>query len=135
MPDLRLRALIADDDPHMREVIASILGMLGVNVIAQADDGLRAITLHEALRPDIVLLDVIMPGLSGLEVLHRIRQIDAQSRIVILTEDDGFEVARQSIALGALCYIRKTNSADAILDLLATSLGLVGAKDAPGRPG
>ena len=133
MPTAPLQALIADDDPALLRLLKDLLALVGVDVVAQAGNGGDAIALYERWRPQVAILDVRMPAPSGLEVLRHIRSRDRDCRIVILTEDDGFETARQSIALGATCYVRKTSSAEAIHRLLADCLA-PHASECPAEP-
>ena len=80
--------LIADDDPRIREVWADALGRLGYRT-AQAQDGREALALMTKVLPDLMILDLRMPGLSGHEVLQRIRERPDLARIPVLI-DSGF---------------------------------------------
>jgi DNA-binding NarL/FixJ family response regulator len=103
-----IRVLLADDHELVRSGIRLILQTLdGVQVIADARDGHGAIELVEALRPDIALLDISMPGLNGIETAVRIRSRFPETRVVILSMHAGEEYVSQALRAGATGYLLK----------------------------
>ena len=103
-----IRVLLADDHALVRSGIRMILQTLdGVQVVADAQDGRAAIELVEALRPDIALLDISMPGLNGIETAARIRSRFPQTRVVILSMHAGEEYVAQALRAGASGYLLK----------------------------
>jgi len=103
---MALRTLIVDDEPVARRVLREELeGVSGVNVIAEADNGPLAVELIERHRPDLVLLDLQMPGMSGLEVVRAIRHGAHLPAIVIVTAYD--EYALEAFEAGAIDYLLK----------------------------
>ena len=103
-----IRVLLADDHALVRSGIRMILQTLdGVQVVADAQDGRAAIELVEALRPDIALLDISMPGLNGIETAARIRSRFPQTRVVILSMHAGEEYVSQALRAGASGYLLK----------------------------
>lgn len=83
---MRPKLIIADDYPEIREIIASILNPTGQEFeITEAGDGLAAIHLIEMINPDITILDVMMPEISGIEVLSKIKDLNLNTKIIILT--------------------------------------------------
>ena len=103
-----IRVLLADDHALVRSGIRMILQTLdGVQVVADAEDGRSAIELVEALRPDIALLDISMPGLNGIETAARIRSRFPQTRVVILSMHAGEEYVAQALRAGASGYLLK----------------------------
>lgn len=102
-----MRILIADDHALFRDGVASLVGAWGHEVVGQASNGLEAVDLATRLEPDLVLMDVRMPGGSGLEATARIKAARPSVTIVILTvsedEDDLFE----AIKAGAQGYLLK----------------------------
>ena len=103
-----IRVLLADDHALVRSGIRMILQTLdGVQVVADAQDGRAAIELVEALRPDIALLDISMPGLNGIETAARIRSRFPQTRVVILSMQAGEEYVSQALRAGASGYLLK----------------------------
>jgi DNA-binding NarL/FixJ family response regulator len=103
------RVLLADDHTLVRAGIRALLNTIeGVDVVAEAGDGLEALRLIEELQPDIALLDVTMPGLSGLEVLERSKKQFPDLRVIILTVHDAAEYAMQALRAGAAGYLPKS---------------------------
>jgi len=110
------RILVADDDPTVREVLRLMLDLEGHDVSVAAD-GHQALLLIAWTRPDLVVLDLAMPGLSGLEVCRRIKHGSNPPPVLVLSAMDGAEDERAARAAGADDYIRKPFSPP---DLLAT---------------
>ena len=80
-----MKALVVDDNVMVRGMIRDLLDQMGHEVAGEAEEGDAAIRLYAELRPDVVFLDLIMPGKSGLEVLKEIRAIDPKAKIVMVT--------------------------------------------------
>lgn len=101
-----LRALIVDDEPLAREELAFLLEQLGgVEVVGQAADGVQAIGLHEDLEPDLVFLDVQMPGVGGFEVARRLVLGKTPPEVVFVTAYDQY--ALDAFAVNAVDYLLK----------------------------
>ncbi len=106
------RVLLADDHALVRAGIRALLSTIeGVEVIAEAGDGCEALQLIKELRPDIALLDITMPGLSGLEVLAESKKQLPDLRVIILTVHDAGEYAMQALSAGAAGYLPKSAAA------------------------
>ncbi|MDP1610995.1 MAG: response regulator transcription factor [Sulfuritalea sp.] len=107
-----LRILIADDHPMFRQGVAQSLGAeSGFEVIAEADSGERAVELAQHLRPDVVLLDVSMPGIGGIAAAARIAAILPAARIVMLTVSENQDSLLAALKAGAHGYVLKGVSA------------------------
>lgn len=117
-----IRVLLADDHTL---VLAGIRGLLlnldGVAVVGEAADGHETLRLAEALRPDIVLLDIAMPGLNGLEVAQRLHKFDPSIRVVILSMHASEEYVLRALRAGAAGYLLK-DSAVAELEVAVRSV-------------
>ena len=111
-----IRILLADDHALVRAGFRSLLEKLGAQVVGEADDGNQVIRLVETLKPDIVLMDIAMPELNGLEATTRIVQTSPNVRVVILSMHATVEYARRAVRAGAAGYLLKDSSA-AELDL------------------
>ena len=113
-----MRVLLVDDHRLLLEGVSNLLLANGIEVVGQAHDGVAAVTLARALRPEIVLMDIRMPGGDGLTATRRIKAELPDTRIVILTtstdESDLFEAVKS----GACGYLLKSMSADELLDSL-----------------
>lgn len=102
------RILIADDHAVLRSGLRLLLGSSGeFEVVGEASSGLETLTLAEQLQPDLILLDLSMPALGGLDALPTLRKIAPNSRILILTMHDDPQYLRQALKQGANGYILK----------------------------
>jgi len=102
------RVLLADDHILVRAGIRSLLGKLsGVEVVGEASDGREVLDLIKAQQPDVVLLDISMPGLNGLEALARISKEFPSVRVIILSMHDNDEYVLQALKSGASGYLLK----------------------------
>lgn len=108
-----IRVLLADDHALVRAGIRALLNAIeGVEVIAEAGSGHEALQLIRDLRPDTVLLDITMPGLSGLQVLEESKKNFPELRVIILTVHDAGEYAMQALRAGAAGYLPKSAAAN-----------------------
>jgi len=104
----KIRVLIADDHTVVRQGIRNLLdGVDGFEVVGEAADGAEAVELAEALRPDVILLDVTMPGKTGLEVTRDLRARELESGILVLSMHDDPEYVLQAVRAGADGYVLK----------------------------
>lgn len=111
MTQRTIRVMLVDDHTLVREGIRHILqGTPGFEVIAEAGDGEAAVRLAQNTRPDLVVLDLSLPGLSGLDVTTRIRQSMPDVRVLILSVHDHQEYVLGAVRAGAQGYLRKDTS-------------------------
>jgi two-component system NarL family response regulator len=113
------RVLVADDHSLFRDGIVSLLEAAGYAVVGQVGDGAAAVEAVLRLRPDIVLMDVSMPNVSGLEALRRIRAAWPEARVVMLTASDEGEDLFTAVEAGACGYLLKSLKSDEFLEMLA----------------
>lgn len=99
------KILIVDDDPDMLTVLRWALAPVGE--VLEACEGLGALRLVEDERPRLILLDVAMPGMSGIEVLRQVRRLDPTAVIVMLTGLCDISVAKEALDCGARAYVTK----------------------------
>jgi two-component system chemotaxis response regulator CheY len=111
-------ALVADDENHIRAYVRIILSRLGVDEVYEARTGEEALEIHIRERPDIVLLDINMPGKTGLEVLPEILKVDPEAVVVMLTGHASRHLVEQSAKAGAIQYIRKDTPQEEISRML-----------------
>jgi DNA-binding NarL/FixJ family response regulator len=115
---MSLRLLIVDDHPLTRDALASLLAQHGFEVVGQASDGTEAISLAAELAPDVVLLDLSMPGLDGLDALPRLREAAPRCEVVVLTADGTEENLLAAIRGGAAGYLLKSEPPERIVEFL-----------------
>jgi len=105
----RLRVLIADDHPLVREALHQALdGEEDMEVVAEAGDGEEAVRLATELKPDVVVMDIVMPGLNGIEATRRLKEIAPDIAILILTAYDDDEYVLGLLDAGAAGYMLKS---------------------------
>ena len=105
------RVLIVDDQPVIRQGLTAILEKeSNIEIIGEAKDGETAILKVEALKPDVVLMDILMPGIGGVEATKIIRQRFSDVKILVLSMDDHDENITQALRYGAAGYILKQTS-------------------------
>jgi two-component system response regulator DesR len=110
------RVLIVDDNPAMREILRDLLDDAGFEVVSEAGDAEQGVPLAQSLAPDVVLMDVSLPGQDGLAATRRIRRLSPATRVVVFTSFDGAWVGREAIAAGASAFLAKGTPADDILE-------------------
>jgi DNA-binding response OmpR family regulator len=128
------KILIVDDDSDMLKILRWSLSSLGE--ILEASDGSAALRLVKSQRPRLILLDVAMPKMSGIEALKRIRAIDQKVIVVMLTGLIDIAVAKEALDNGACAYITKPFEDTFLCAEVARLLGKdgAGAESASGRP-
>ena len=104
----RLRVVIADDQPLMRAGFKTVLEATGsIEVVAEAGDGEEAIRAVETHRPDVVLMDIRMPGIDGIEATRRIMRATPAPRVIVLTTFDRDEYVYEALRSGASAFLLK----------------------------
>lgn len=115
----RVRVLLVDDHDLFREGLAGIISAQpDMQVIGEANDGLEAFVKAQELRPDLILMDVQMPGLDGLEAARQIKQILPETIIVMLTVRDDDEKLFEALKNGAQGYLLKDIRSQSMLEML-----------------
>jgi two-component system, NarL family, response regulator len=113
---LHARVLVVDDHSLLRTGVANIINQESdLEVVAEAANGREAIEAFLIHRPDVVLMDLRMPEMEGVEAVRRIREIDPQARVVVLTTYDADEDIARALQAGAKAYILKDIAADALV--------------------
>ncbi len=109
-----LRVIIADDDPLARRMIKGALQAAGMTVVAEAKNGHEAVELGLHYQPDVVLMDVVMPGLDGILATRRILKANPDQRVVALTRGDEGELGLLALRAGAVGFLSKHVDIDAL---------------------
>ncbi len=114
--DSPIRIVVADDHPVVRGGLVSLLRTIpGLDVVGEAADGQAAVRLTHEHRPDVVLMDVRMPGMDGVEATRRIREQTPESRVLILTMYDDDATVFTAMKAGAQGYLLKESEQDDIV--------------------
>jgi two-component system, NarL family, response regulator len=121
----KVRVLVADDHPVVRHgIIANLKPQRDMTVVAEAGDGVEALALIKEQVPDVVLLDLRMPHLDGLDVLTQVKTSKLPSKVIIMTTFDSEEDVQRAMKAGARGYLLKDSSQEEILDAIRrVSLG------------
>src|SRR5947208_12575539 len=112
------RILLVDDHPLTRSALAGLLTQHGFEVVGEAADGEEAVAAAGRLEPDLILLDLSMPGLDGLSALPRLREAAPKCEVVVLTASGTEENLLGAIRGGAASYLLKSEPPERIVDFL-----------------
>jgi len=113
-----LRVILVDDSQGARKFLAPALRSQGLEVVGEASDGREGLALYENMRPDLVFLDIVMPIVSGLEVLRQIKEMDPDAIVVMLTSMADRESVLESKREGAFSYLLKPFNVGQIKQLI-----------------
>jgi DNA-binding NtrC family response regulator len=114
--------LIVDDDDGMRDTLLDILEEEGYRV-ALAEDGLTALDAIKSARFDLVLMDIVMPRMNGVEVLKHVKSIDEDVLVIMMTAYAGNDLIEQAMELGAYRVLRKPLDVTEVLSLIREAIG------------
>lgn len=116
-----IRIMVVDDHPALRKgLIALIQSEPGMSVVFETGDGRESVEQFRKLRPDVVLMDLRLPGLSGVEAIMEIRKEYADARFIVVTTFETDEDIYRAICAGAQSYLLKDSSGDEILQTIRT---------------
>jgi two-component system chemotaxis response regulator CheY len=114
--------LLVDDEAHIRKYVSLILKQLGAPKVVEAGNGEEAIASYQQTKPDIVLLDISMPLMNGLETLKKLKEIDPEALIIMLTSMVNRQSIDEALSLGASNYIRKDTPKEEIAQAIKETL-------------
>lgn len=127
------KILVVDDSAMSRRSMKRVLESGGYAVI-EAEDGISAIETYHLERPDLVMLDMLMQGMYGLEVLSKLREIDINARVIIVTADIQNSTKAMAFEGGASGFVTKPFAADVVLNTVAGILVEGGQTNGTDRP-
>ena len=107
---MTVRVLLADDHPIVREGLKAVLERQGFKVVGDASDGRAAVRLAQELRPHVVILDLVMPGLNGLDAAIEIQKTGPSTNAILLTMHGEDQYVLQALRAGIRGYILKTQA-------------------------
>lgn len=125
------KILLADDEAHIRKFVGILLRKVGTPTVIEARHGQEAVDSYIREDPDLVLLDVSMPGLDGIQALEKIRSADPHAAVVMLTSLTNRQTVEHCLQLGALGYLRKDLPPAELLAEIQRIIDDVFADDAP----
>ena len=113
---MTVRVLLADDHPIVRDGLSAVLARHeDLQLVGETGDGLEVISMVKRLQPDVLVLDLVMPGLGGLEIANLVRQEMPRTRVVILSRHDNEAYAAAALQAGALAYVVKKSASEELL--------------------
>lgn len=115
----KVRVLIADDQEIIRHGLALILGtQTDIEVVGQANDGREAVALAARLKPDVVLMDIVMPHMNGIAATRQIVETLPETRVIILTTYDADDMVFDGVRAGAMSYLLKGAHSSVVLNAI-----------------
>jgi len=116
-----VRILLVDDNELFRRFVASALhDQPNLHVIGEIGDGFEAVRQAEALQPDLIVLDIGLPGLNGIETARRLRKLAPEAKIIFLTQESSVDVVHEALSLGAWGYVAKMQAGKELLVAVET---------------
>lgn len=111
-----VRVLVVEDFEPFRRFVCSTLGNRPeLQVVCEVSDGLEAVQKAEELQPDLILLDIGLPTLNGIEVARQIRKLSPQSKILFVTQESSADVIEEALSLGAMGFLIKAHAGNELL--------------------
>ena len=115
---MKLRVLIVDDAIFMRKMISDILVENGMEVIGEADTGVKGVERYMELRPDLVTMDIIMPEMNGIDAVRKIVEFDSQAKIVMCSALGQQALVQEAITAGAKDFLIKPFNAARVVEVI-----------------
>ena len=112
-----------DHDPVRRSVCSLLSTDPTLDVVCESTNGEEAVTKAKELQPDLVLSDIGLPGISGLQAARQIRKVSAESRIIFLSQHNSLQMVREALKNGAHGYVTKSDAASELLGAIRAVLG------------
>lgn len=121
MPAFPIRVLIVDDyEPFRKFLLLVLKTRQDLEVVSEASDGMQAVAKAQELQPDLILLDIGLPKLNGIEVANNLRQASLSSKIVFVSQESSIEMVREALKTGALGFVVKTDAGRELLGAIDT---------------
>jgi len=126
-----VNALIVDDEPHVRVLIKMLLKQLGIETVWEAGDGNVALDQAAAHKPDVILLDINLPQVGGLEVLSKLKAAHPKIPVIIVSSQSTMKTVIQTRELGAEAYVLKHAPKSEVLQMLSDAFDNIAEADEP----
>jgi two-component system, chemotaxis family, chemotaxis protein CheY len=117
-----IKVLVVDDAPFIREVVRQILTAAGFEIVGEAEDGEAAVTLAHSTQPDLILMDLVMPKLSGIEATKEILKKNPNQKIIACSTLDQDTMVMRAIDAGCIHYITKPFKKEELVEVLRSSM-------------
>ena len=117
--------VIIDDASFARGLVRKLLEGAGFKVLAEGSDGYEAIELYEKFRPDLLTLDIVMPGLDGLSALEKIREIDPEASVLVVSSVGDEDIFLKAMKLGARDFATKPLDPQRFIQVVRKVLGML----------
>jgi DNA-binding NarL/FixJ family response regulator len=108
--------VVEDNEPYRRFICSTFKKRPELHIVCEVSDGLEAVQKAKELHPDLVVLDIGLPSLNGIQVARRIRKLSPESKILFVSQESDADVVQEALGLGAVGYVAKTNAG---IELLA----------------
>jgi len=125
-------ALIVDDEPHVRVLIKILLKQLGIETVWEAADGTAALEQAGAHHPNVILLDINLPQVNGIEVLGRLKKAHPEIPVVIVSSQSTMKTVMHARELGAISYVLKHAPRAEVLQMLSDAFDSIAESDPEG---
>jgi DNA-binding NarL/FixJ family response regulator len=111
-----VRVLVVEDfEPFRKFVTSTLAGVRDLQIIDEVTDGLAAVQKAVELQPDLILLDIALPSLNGIEAARQIRKLVPESKIIFFTQESSADVVQEALSIGAWGYVVKTRAGTELL--------------------
>ena len=118
--------LVVDDSKFMRNIIISILNKNNIEVVGEASAGIEAVIKYEALKPDVVTMDLTMEGMNGIEAVKEIIKIDSKAHIIVCSAMGQQAIVKEAIDAGARGFVVKPFDEENLIDEVSKALKMKG---------
>lgn len=118
----KAKVLVAEDSARMRSILKDLLLRNGYEIAGEAENGEEAVRFFNELRPDIVIMDIVMPGMSGIEAMKAIRMDDPSARVVMASSLGQQHLVIEALRAGAVDFFIKPLQAEAVIGALRNAL-------------
>lgn len=115
------RIMIVDDQRTVRSLLKQIIESIGATVVGESEDGEAAVAQYQVLKPDMVLMDINMPKMDGIEALRKIMVLDPNAIVIMLTSQNTSEAVQDCILSGAKNFLLKANPRDKLIEELKST--------------
>jgi two-component system chemotaxis response regulator CheY len=117
-----IKVLVVDDAPFIREVLAQMLTSAGMSVVGEATDGKYAVKMAQESDPDLILMDLVMPRMSGIEATQEILKMRPEQKIIACSTLDQQTLVMRAIDAGCIHYINKPFKKEELLRVIETAM-------------